>query len=241
MIDLPTGIRQGCSVAAFACWTSFCLACLEIEIEGAHGWALNLPTWRRRSVCCGSRPLTGYHTSLALTMISMSVLGAFTGAVVLGDANGGANVLLCLSIFVLIMALEDSYWYVLNYMFHAAVKRGEAQDHFELATRLKMYGTLLVISFVLWLLGFVAIDNASQGGTAYGFVLLTLVILELVVRSVLRPLHQSIRQQLEGLPVQRMWWFLPLAIAFSTVLTVELVLLAVGMWSVADLVVSRLE
>jgi hypothetical protein len=45
------------------------LAGIEIEIEGAHGWAERLPTWFRRrgriwgiyARAMGRRPLTGYH------------------------------------------------------------------------------------------------------------------------------------------------------------------------------------
>jgi hypothetical protein len=44
-------------------------AAVEIEIEGAHGWAARLPTWRRTSgraarifaIVMNGRPLTGYH------------------------------------------------------------------------------------------------------------------------------------------------------------------------------------
>ena len=48
---------------------AFCLAGIEIEIEGGYGWAQRLPTWflkrgltgRIYGVVMGHRPLTGYH------------------------------------------------------------------------------------------------------------------------------------------------------------------------------------
>lgn len=45
---------------------AFIFAKLEIEIEGAHGWAAELPTWRVEKhllldIFFGGRPLTGYH------------------------------------------------------------------------------------------------------------------------------------------------------------------------------------
>lgn len=45
---------------------AFCWAKMEIEIEGEHGWAAKLPTWRIEKhvlldIFLGGRPLTGYH------------------------------------------------------------------------------------------------------------------------------------------------------------------------------------
>lgn len=45
---------------------AFCFAMTEIQIEGANGWASNLPTWRVENgdllgIFWGGRPLTGYH------------------------------------------------------------------------------------------------------------------------------------------------------------------------------------
>lgn len=45
---------------------AFCWANLEIHIEGSHGWAGNLPTWKvdkhiLLDLFYGGRPLTGYH------------------------------------------------------------------------------------------------------------------------------------------------------------------------------------
>ena len=42
-----------------------CFALIEIQVEGAAGWAANLPTWRIRNRLYErlfpGRPLTGYH------------------------------------------------------------------------------------------------------------------------------------------------------------------------------------
>lgn len=45
---------------------AFFFANVEIQIEGAAGWAVNLPTWRIEKhwaldIFWGSRPMTGYH------------------------------------------------------------------------------------------------------------------------------------------------------------------------------------
>ena len=50
-------------------WTlllSFFFAQLAIQVEGAAGWAANLPTWRIAQdwlldLFWGGRPMTGYH------------------------------------------------------------------------------------------------------------------------------------------------------------------------------------
>jgi hypothetical protein len=56
-------------VAAFLLWVlvlAFMFAEVEIQIEGATGWAGNLPTWRIEQhwlldLLWGGRPMTGYH------------------------------------------------------------------------------------------------------------------------------------------------------------------------------------
>ena len=61
--------------ALFLFATSAIFASLEIQIEGANGWASGLPTWRVHNgwtrLLLGSRPLTGYHfyTHLFITAL----------------------------------------------------------------------------------------------------------------------------------------------------------------------------
>ena len=51
------------------------LARVEIHIEGAHGWAVNLPTWRWGPKwwlqLTNGKELTGYHVWLTLFLIGM--------------------------------------------------------------------------------------------------------------------------------------------------------------------------
>ena len=50
---------------------------LEIEIEGPHGWAEKLPTWRINNrwtrLFYGSRPLTGYHLWMQIFVLLQMV------------------------------------------------------------------------------------------------------------------------------------------------------------------------
>ncbi len=50
------------------------LALLEIEIEGKHGWAKNLPTWRKdsSSSLVFLRSITGYHSILFLMILFLN-------------------------------------------------------------------------------------------------------------------------------------------------------------------------
>lgn len=52
----------------------FCLANLEIQIEGPDGWAAKLPTWKNTNPnitwVFGGRPITGYHLFLNLLLLT---------------------------------------------------------------------------------------------------------------------------------------------------------------------------
>ena len=87
---------------------------VEIQIEGAAGWAASLPTWRIENhwlldIFWGSRPLTGYHawvfTFMALSFLSPLV---FNGRWAVGD------LLLGLAGLMLFWIAEDFLWFLLN-------------------------------------------------------------------------------------------------------------------------------
>lgn len=64
---LPHAARR--ELAATLCWTVLLAALfsqVEIQVEGAAGWATQLPTWRIEQhwlldLFFGGRPMTGYH------------------------------------------------------------------------------------------------------------------------------------------------------------------------------------
>jgi len=94
--------------------TGFFFAEVEIQIEGAHGWATSLPTWRVEhhpllDVVWGGRPLTGYHvwvfSFMALVFhLPLAIWGAFSWRL-------EARILGCLMIFWI---TEDFLWFILN-------------------------------------------------------------------------------------------------------------------------------
>jgi len=94
------------------------LAILEIQIEGEHGWAKNLPAWRPHpdsrtarffSKVMSGRETTGYH----LTIFAF-VLLIFYFPYASGLELNVANFLATLSLFFLFIVLWDFLWFVLN-------------------------------------------------------------------------------------------------------------------------------
>lgn len=94
------------------------LAILEIQIEGQHGWAKNLPTWRPKtsnwytklySKIMSGKEITGYH----LSMFSFVFLILFL-PFIFGLPLTLTNVLMIIIFFFLFSALWDLLWFVLN-------------------------------------------------------------------------------------------------------------------------------
>lgn len=98
-------------------WTlllSFFFAKVEVQIEGAAGWAANLPTWRVEhhwllDLFWGGRPMTGYH---AWVFPCMALFFHFPLAL---DAQWSwrteARIIGCIMLF---WVSEDFLWFALN-------------------------------------------------------------------------------------------------------------------------------
>ena len=87
---------------------------VEIQIEGAAGWAANLPTWRVDhhwilDLVWGGRPLTGYHVWVFLFMALVFHLVFFIHG--RPGVRLELRVLGSLSVFWI---LEDFLWFMLN-------------------------------------------------------------------------------------------------------------------------------
>lgn len=87
---------------------------VEIQIEGAGGWAMNLPTWRIEQhwmldVFFGGRPMTGYHAFvLPFIALFFHFPLCFTG---LWTLRRESLVLACLITFWIV---EDFLWFATN-------------------------------------------------------------------------------------------------------------------------------
>ena len=101
-------IREGLFLF-LACWL---LAKLEIHIEGEHGWAEKLPTWRVASPLVlrltNGKPLTGYHVymnAFLLCMLHLPLLFVEPSRPVEGRI---------LSFYFLMTVFWDFQWFVWN-------------------------------------------------------------------------------------------------------------------------------
>jgi hypothetical protein len=90
---------------------AFALAHLEIQIEGKHGWAAQLPTWRWQSDAVlrwAGKPVTGYHVFLQLFLLLLIHLPLmYTGFTLEREAE-------LISLFFLLAVFWDFLWFVCN-------------------------------------------------------------------------------------------------------------------------------
>ena len=97
----------------FSVVLAFIAAKLEIQIEGKHGWAKNLPTWKVQNrltrMIWGEQAITGYHVWFLLFNIAWSQF-----PFVLGVPWSIAMELKILSIMFFAILMEDFFWFVLN-------------------------------------------------------------------------------------------------------------------------------
>ena len=129
---------------------AFVLAQLEIQIEGPHGWAAKLPTWRLdspRVLKWAGKPITGYHVFL----LAFILLFIHLPVIYLGFSWQRESELL--SLFCLLAVFWDFLWFVCNPHFGLARFRADQVWWFKswtlglptsyfsgLATSLAIYG-----------------------------------------------------------------------------------------------------
>jgi hypothetical protein len=108
-------LELGRTLLLFA-W-AFCLAGIEIEIEGGVGWAERLPTWFRRrgrvgrvyGAVMGRRPLTGYHVyAFTVPMLVLHLPYA------MGVDWSLAGELRTVATYFALAVVWDFLWFVLN-------------------------------------------------------------------------------------------------------------------------------
>lgn len=88
------------------------LALLEVQIEGPHGWAVKLPTWRfdrpwLRKLTNG-KPITGYHVYLNMVIL------AFMHHAVLTAGFSWRLELQIISQYLLVAVYWDFLWFLIN-------------------------------------------------------------------------------------------------------------------------------
>lgn len=110
----PIGWRRTLTYLTWVLVMALFFAQVEIQIEGAAGWAAQLPTWRIEQhwlldVFWGGRPMTGYH-AWVFSFMALAFFAplAFHGRWAWRDA------VLALSGLSIFWITEDFLWFVLN-------------------------------------------------------------------------------------------------------------------------------
>lgn len=163
MIALADDVGRGCVAAVLVCIVATTYALMEIQIEGAHGWAKNLPTWRTPCNCwcvpcftffSGKTPLTGYHLWLWTTVGLLATLGLLTPAVFVGfhTAPSGAELMMMFTLVGAMLLLADWMWFALNYRFDREQRAGATTNHFSFGTQLRLYVISTFVLLGFWLL-----------------------------------------------------------------------------------------
>jgi hypothetical protein len=92
---------------AYFFFAALALALLEIQIEGPHGWAARLPTWRWTPPFL-RRPVTGYHVYLlAFILLFLHLPQLYMGFTWSREAE-------LLSLFFLLAVTWDFLWFAHN-------------------------------------------------------------------------------------------------------------------------------
>lgn len=109
-------LRGGMQMVVLLVWVVLLgavFANVEIQIEGAAGWAANLPTWRVENswinLFWGGKPITGYHVWVFLFMalvfhLPLFVVGTFSWRL-------EARILGAVMVFWIV---EDFLWFLFN-------------------------------------------------------------------------------------------------------------------------------
>ena len=98
------------AIGAYFFLIAFVLAHLEIQIEGPHGWAEKLPTWRWDSPGVRrwfGKPVTGYHLCLLTLILLFLHVPQLYGAYWEREAD-------LLAMFFLLTVTWDFLWFACN-------------------------------------------------------------------------------------------------------------------------------
>ena len=112
--------RQAVLLIAWVALLATLFAQLEIQIEGAHGWAAGLPTWRvddapLLKLLFGGRAITGYHFFAFSFMLCV-----FHLPLVMGGRFSWRIEARILGSLMLFWIVEDCLWFALNPAFGLA-------------------------------------------------------------------------------------------------------------------------
>jgi len=147
--ETAAAVREGLALFAL-CWL---LARAEIEIEGPHGWAVTLPTWRWGPEwwlnLTNGKEVTGYHVWLSLFLIgAMHLPLVFAGF-------SRALFAKCLSSYLLLTSTWDLQWFAWNPAWGLAAFRSRPIPWFRrklLGFPVDYYAAYAMSGFATWLI-----------------------------------------------------------------------------------------
>jgi hypothetical protein len=172
------------AIGAYFFLIAFVLAHLEIQIEGPHGWAEKLPTWRwdgpgvRRWF---GRPVTGYHLCLITFILLLLHVPQFYGGSWTLEAD-------LLAMFFLLTVTWDFLWFACNRHFGVArFRKGEiwwfpawafgVPQPYLMGIALSLGAALAP---ALWTGAWA--DRAQRWGVVFGEVLILTIVVAVMVR-----------------------------------------------------------
>jgi hypothetical protein len=110
--NIRQSLRSSLSFSIYLFIIATILAYFEVQVEGPNGWAGLLPTWKtidpRITWIFGGRPVTGYHVSLNILLMSFFHWPLlFNKWSIVFEAK-------TLSVFALLATIWDFLWFVIN-------------------------------------------------------------------------------------------------------------------------------
>jgi len=176
------------TLALYLFISALVLAYLEVQIEGKHGWARKLPTWRPGGWIAhaykrfmGNKELTGYHIGV-FGMVLLFLHYPFAA----GTQWSPLAEAWTLSIFFLFSVVWDYLWIIINP--HYGVIRRRPKDDvawhehwWGLFPRDYYFGVLLsLVVLVPWWTEFVYLQWLELFGVLITGTIMTLILVELV-------------------------------------------------------------
>jgi len=183
-IDVISRVMTSVGLTLYLFILCLVLALLEIEIEGAHGWATGLPTWRFDPPwllrLTAGKAVTGYHLWLNL------LLGLWLHLVFFVTAWSASGELVVVGTYFFMAVQWDFLWFVLNPHFGTA-KFAKENVPWHRAWLLGLpvdYYLGLAFALVLWLLG-AALDGTPLAARVWSWLQCLLLLLFLTACVIL--------------------------------------------------------
>jgi hypothetical protein len=184
------------AIGAYFFLIAFALAHLEIQIEGPHGWAEKLPTWRWDSPGVRrwfGKPVTGYHLCLLTLILLFLHVPQLYGAYWEREAD-------LLAMFFLLTVTWDFLWFACNRHFGVVrFRKGQVWWFPTWALGVpRPYLIAIALSFAAALAPALWTGAWADRALRWALVFAELLVLTIVVIAVTRVPRRRSRRRSEG-------------------------------------------